>query len=136
MAMKWDDRLRLGITKIDAQHKALFDCVDRLTACAQQGKGREEAVKTIAFLNNYVKIHFADEEELQREIDFPGYTRHCGLHQRFIEVVHELQEKAESEGASYDVFMEVANAVNAWLVSHIKTEDMKIAQYINAQKAK
>lgn len=134
MAIKWNDSYKIGVGKIDTQHKQLFDTMEHLSELAKVGKAREEAIETIKFLEKYVKVHFADEERIQQEVGYPDRARHKQLHNAFTKVVHDLTQKAQVEGASYSVFMEAANAVNTWLITHIKSEDTKIAQYIE-QKA-
>ena len=65
MAM-WKDSLKIGVPLIDSEHKELCDRIDRLFAACSQGKGRDEIMKTVEFLESYTIKHFSDEEKLQR----------------------------------------------------------------------
>ena len=67
MAIEWTEDLATGVPEIDAQHKELFSRINRLLEACNQGQGRAEVGKTLAFLEEYVLIHFSTEEKIMTE---------------------------------------------------------------------
>lgn len=121
-----------GNTLIDSEHRQLFAAVnDLLDACAQ-GHGRDKIQKTVQFLSEYVVKHFQDEENLQAKHKYPGYPAHKTFHDGYR---HQLNDKAQQllkEGPTVKALGDL-NQVVGVLVSHIRTEDKRLARYIKEQ---
>ena len=69
-----------GNALIDSEHRQLFDAVNNLMDACSQGQGRTQIQSTATFLSNYVVKHFQDEERLQTQSKYPGYTAHKTFH--------------------------------------------------------
>ena len=76
--MMWKEKYRVGAELIDTQHKELFHRVSNFIQAVQSPQPWEnklEHVKeTLAFMQDYVIIHFNDEERFQAEIGYPTGT--------------------------------------------------------------
>jgi hemerythrin len=129
----WMPELETGNAAIDSQHKQLFNLTSDLVNSCIDGKSADTLGKTLGFLVDYTVKHFADEEALQLEYDFPDYEHHKKLHDDFKVTVGQLVEKFESDGSSKELADDVNSIVVRWLVQHIKTEDSKIAAHIRKQ---
>lgn len=68
MNLNWDNNLATGIVNIDNQHKELFDRINKLLIAMKEGKGKDEVIGTLNFLEDYVIKHFTEEEEIQKKI--------------------------------------------------------------------
>ena len=64
MAIEWTEDLATGVNKIDNQHKELFKRINNLLEACNQGRGKNEVEKVIKFLDDYVIIHFSEEENI------------------------------------------------------------------------
>ena len=84
MAIRWDPTLVMGVPELDRQHKEIFARLDSLLEAIRGGSSREEVGRTLDFLRDYVLTHFKAEEELMREIAFPGLPTHRAEHDRFV----------------------------------------------------
>lgn len=121
--------LLTGNTLIDTEHKQLFDAInDLLDACAH-GKGRDSLPQTIRFLNSYVGKHFSDEEQLQINSKYPGYSAHKTFHDGYKRKLMDATNLLMSEGATVRALGEV-NQMAGVLISHIRTEDRKLAKHL------
>lgn len=69
-----------GNALIDSEHRQLFAAVNSLMDACSQGKGRGQIQQTVTFLSDYVVKHFGDEERLQVQSSYPGYTAHKQFH--------------------------------------------------------
>ncbi|MDR0917663.1 MAG: bacteriohemerythrin [Oscillospiraceae bacterium] len=134
MAYTLTPDLLTGNTLIDEEHKQLFKAInDLLEACAS-GKGRAHLGETLKFLGEYTAKHFGDEEKLQLDSGYPGYSNHKNLHDGFKRVVAELSAKLQQDGATVALVAQVNSNIGDWLVRHIKREDVKVAQHIKSAR--
>jgi hemerythrin len=94
-------------TKIDNQHKQLVAAVNDLLDACGEGKGDVELGRTLEFLSGYTIKHFADEEKIQIENQYPDYPYHKRCHEEFKPVVRELAEELLREGPTGDLINRV-----------------------------
>lgn len=132
MVLTWSKDLETGNTQIDSEHKQLVKAADELVSACAQGKGRQEIGKAVEFLSQYTKTHFAHEELLQVQHKYPEYAMHKKWHQGYVSEIEKVAGKLKAEGATIALVAEV-NAKVSELITHIKTFDRKLAEYI--QKA-
>ena len=131
MAIIFDDSLKTGNGLIDSQHQELIDRVNRLTENCKVGTEKLAAVQTLGFLMDYTNIHFADEEKLQADNEYPLLEAHKGQHAAFVKAVEELQDMLEEEEGPSEAFVEaVKKNVVDWLLNHICVWDKQVAQFI------
>ena len=75
--LKWDDSFSIGVPEIDRQHKMLFDLTNEVAKAAAEGTGLDGPLNSLV---EYVKIHFAVEEDLMARSRFPGLDTHRKIH--------------------------------------------------------
>lgn len=122
--MPWSDEYRIGYERVDRQHEEIFNRLDRLLGASTD----EEVTEMASFMVNYVKEHFANEEALMREINYPDYEAHLKLHADFRDVVREkmaVANTADPQAFKVDLY----TLVFGWLLDHILVHDMRIGQY-------
>jgi len=136
MTYKWDASLESGYDKVDNQHKQLVEALNNLIEASASGKGDAAVLGTLDFLTGYAIKHFADEEQLQVDYDFPDYLNHKRIHDNFKATVGEFIKKVKAEGPTESVINEVSSAVGAWLLNHIKGDDFRMATYVKAADSK
>lgn len=133
MAYEFTADLETGHVTIDNQHRQLIEALnDLLTACAA-GQGRAKLEKTTKFLYDYTAKHFADEERLQQQSEYSGYSVHKQYHDSFKITVAELIKKLDEQGPTIPLVGEVNSVVAGWLINHIKREDTKVAAHIKSK---
>jgi len=130
MKYVFDSSLETGHKMIDDQHRKFFQAVNDFYSACLSGKGAEEITRTMDFLEAYTGEHFAAEEQLQLDYNYPDYTRHKLSHESFKRITKELREKMENQGTTKRLNLEVTGKIADWLISHITTQDMKIAEHI------
>lgn len=135
MGIAWQENLAVGVDTIDDQHKELLRRFDSLLQACNKGRGREELVRLLNFLNEYVICHFRDEEKLQQDCGYPGYSSHCQEHDHFIERLKGLQKELAVEGASLPVVIRTNNVMLDWLINHIAKSDTKIGEFLRHRGA-
>lgn len=128
--MMWNDNLKIGVSLIDSEHRELCDRIDLLFAACNQGRGKEELVKTVDFLQSYTIKHFGDEEKLQRASTYPKVAEHKKLHDFFTGKIAELKKEIAESGAGIATISKTNYFLMDWLLNHIQKVDTELAQYI------
>lgn len=133
MAYAWTKDLETGNAAIDRQHHELIDAINNLLNACSKGKGRSEIGNTLQFLSDYITRHFADEEVLQKKFGYPDQVNHKKYHEGFKKSVRGIQEEFDKGGANIALVAKVNSAIAAWLINHIKKEDVKVAAHIRSK---
>lgn len=130
--MVWSEELSVGVKQIDDQHKALIQAVNDLFEACSEGKGRKKIADTMEFLQNYVVLHFGEEEKQQQHYGYPDYPNHKKLHADFVNSFLVYKKQLETEGPTISLVAKFNSFVSNWLIYHISKEDKKIGQYIKS----
>lgn len=130
MMLNWDNQLATGITQIDNQHKELFECMNSLLISMKEGKGKEDAIKTLNFLEEYVIKHFNEEEELQRKNNYPKYTIQHAQHEEFKNELKSLRNVFETTGVSALFVINMQQKMSKWWRNHITDLDKDLGKFL------
>ena len=134
MAVEWNEKLATGNSVIDNQHKELFARFDSLLTACNERKGKEEVYNLLLFLGDYVKSHFALEERLQQESNYPHYGEHKAQHESFIRDLLRLENQLKLEGASLSLVIQTNQTMVNWLIQHINITDREMAGYLRTAR--
>ncbi len=118
-----------GNSLIDSEHRQLFAAVNDLMDACSQGRGRDQIQQTVRFLNDYVMKHFGDEERLQTQSKYPNYPAHKQFHDGYRRQLSQVTQELLQQGATVKALGDLNNVV-AVLVSHIRTEDKRLARHV------
>ena len=121
----WNEKLIIGVSTIDAQHKELFNKMEELLNISRDNSSEHKnAYKSIIlFLKNYVVNHFAEEEAYQKSIGYKDIDAHQKLHKEFIKNVLKHEKKlVDSDFATKDV-KEFIGMLATWLIYHVSDVD-------------
>ena len=130
MAIEWRDNLATGNVDIDLQHKELFRRFNDLLEACNKGKGNHEVGNLLDFLSDYVKSHFAAEEDLQKKHGFAGYQDHKKKHDEFIRDLQDIKTEFHREGAGISVVIRTNKMIVNWLIKHISGTDKELATFL------
>ena len=131
MAYQLTKDLETGNALIDREHRELIDAINALLDSCSKGQGRNELEKTAQFLQNYTSKHFSDEEQLQRQNNYPDYVQHKRYHEAFKKTVADIVSRLSVNGPTVALVGEINSALAGWLINHIKKEDKKLAAYLS-----
>lgn len=134
MGITWREDLSVGVAQIDDQHKELLTRFDQLLVSCKQGKGRDEVMHLMDFLDEYVISHFGDEEDLQKKSDFPDYVAHRREHEAFIGRIAELKKRMRADGGiQIDIVLDTNKLLLDWLIQHISVRDREVGRHLKSQ---
>jgi len=126
----WSDSLLLGDARVDTQHQKIFELVNDIINMCENGSSTKKVKETLNFMVDYAVGHFADEEALQLEYNYPEYEKHKQKHEEFKVKVNELVQRFNENGSSAELSNEINSFLVRWLVDHIQEEDKKIGEHI------
>jgi hemerythrin len=130
MKVEWQDYLSVGVEEIDRQHRLLIDKYNAFFTAYSEGRADEEVIRLLVFLEDYVAMHFADEESLQQRIGFPDFPRHRNQHLELTRKVAELKERLANKGSAPDLVASTGLLMTGWLIEHISVMDRAIGRYM------
>lgn len=133
MGVTWRADFEIGVLEIDGDHREIFARFDRFLQAIAAGRGKEEVVKTLNFLDQYARDHFSREEELQRRYASPQYEMHCAEHQHFIDSMDVIHAKYLLTGVQDVLVKQTSQLLQEWLIQHICTVDRSLAVFLAGQ---
>jgi len=126
--MLWRSTYETGNEVVDNDHKEIFDMVDRILE--GDFTDRPDKIKTsVDFLTTYVGKHFANEENLMNESNYPKTDVHRKQHGDFVKTVGKLMEKIEGNLESIDLSLEINQTIVDWLAEHVMGSDKDLADH-------
>lgn len=132
--MPWNPNLSVGVDAIDSQHKIWFEKAEKLFEAGKNNQAKEYIGELLAFLDDYTKKHFADEEKYMLSIRYPGYEEQRSAHQAFITQLTKLRSDYQSSGGNILVILNANQMVIEWLTKHISNLDKKIGQFAQEKR--
>jgi hemerythrin len=134
--VSWSENLSVGIELIDNQHKNLVAMTNQLfQACTRGGDKREAVFKeTMSRMVEYIRVHFATEQELFQRINYPQQAAHKKEHDKLI--VEVIDSSKEYGDGNKNIANKFVVSMRDWVFSHIAHSDKMYAIYISEQKKK
>ena len=134
MVLQWSPDLSIGVDPsgdVDSQHKRLFLEVNKVVE-AVHDKDFAQVAKTLDYLAGYVEEHFAAEEALMQEANYPEMQRHVGQHRAFVGKLHELKSSYARHGATVPVILKLDIWLLGWLWKHVRGADRDMGEYLRS----
>jgi hemerythrin len=136
--MIWKEKYRIGVPVIDTQHEELFRRVTVFVETLRSGVSWIEKMPvvndTLAFMEEYVVTHFADEEAYQKSVGYPKLAEHKKEHDVMVAYVGKAAEEYTQAGCPEALMQQFAGKLLAWLINHVVDSDQKIAFYVKGME--
>jgi hemerythrin len=130
--MTWTDKLSVGVSVLDEDHKKLVAMVNELYDAMQAGHGKEKLGGILGRLVDYTKMHFAREEKFFAQTGYADAAPHKQQHEALTRQVLDVQKKY-ADGAVATLSLDVMHFLRDWLVKHIQGTDQKYRPHLNAK---
>lgn len=133
MSIEWTTDLATGMGEIDNQHIELFRRINDLLEACNQGRGKAEVARVIAFLEDYVINHFGEEEKYMAVYAYTEYAGHKAQHKEFMENFSGIRRQFESEGPGLPIVIATNHLVVEWLRDHIRKRDKALGAFLKSK---
>lgn len=128
--LNWNAGYCTGNTRIDDDHRALFERINDFHYAWQQNRDRKDIARVLDRLVEYAEEHFAREEEIMRVCRYPGLARHQAAHEALSAQIFVLQGHFAEGRIRID--RDAVDFLRGWLVDHILAEDMTFSAYVES----
>lgn len=133
----WKEKYKVGVRLIDEQHQELFNRVSDFVQTIRSEEHWEDKLdkvkETMAFMQEYVVVHFEEEEIYQEKINYPDIQEHKQEHTKFKEGVNHYVKIFEEEGFTEEKIQEFGGRLMTWLIMHVGKMDQKIGAYVEGK---
>lgn len=126
--LTWSESYKLGHPVIDAQHRSLVDLINKLHSALRTGRTSAVLGSVIEELVDYTKTHFAHEEHIFGDTDYPGKTGHLEQHQVFIDQINDFAHKFKTGQSMLST--DTLTFLKDWLTKHIQGTDRGYVKYL------
>jgi hemerythrin len=126
---EWDAKYSIGVSSVDAQHQNLFAIGRELHRAMEAGVGRGTAGRVLDRLVRYTAVHFAHEERLMRQHDYPDLAQHTAEHEAITGAVMAFRDEFRRGQTAINVRLLIF--LKRWLEEHIAGSDRKMEPFLN-----
>ncbi len=126
--IKWSAAFETGIALIDQQHQAVFEPVNELGRAITAGLGAPEIGRLLRAILQDIEEHFATEELLLKENDYPGYAKQQAEHEQALQKLRRIILRSPADHLS--AAQEFHALCCDWLINHISGPDRAYAEFL------
>ncbi|MBI2240023.1 MAG: bacteriohemerythrin [Magnetospirillum gryphiswaldense] len=125
--LRWSDELSVGVSFLDADHRALVDLINEMGQAVDERRGGSIVASVLGRLGTHITEHFAREEDLLNRCGYPEAEEHAAQHGVTIGRLRELNAlAAEDDEAAAHAVLEF---LKAWFVNHVVGNDLKLRDF-------
>lgn len=132
--IEWTDDMSVGAETLDNHHQMIIECLNALHPLLDAEGKNAEILAVMAKLEDFVLVHFSEEEQEMKRAGYPDWRAHKELHDRMYDVVFALKSDV-TQGEKMDAHR-LFSLIQDWLVTHILGEDRKYVPYVATHAAK
>lgn len=132
MLVEWSEELSVGVDEIDNDHKKLLEIVNQFYDAYRFSGRRSTVLSALADIADYATWHFDHEERIMRREKFPGLDNHIQQHTALLDGLAGLIAGFETGRA--DITEATLDFLSAWVLVHLKTEDLELGRWIRARR--
>ncbi len=126
----WSNDLEMGIEDIDQQNKKLFETLNLFAFKQNFDFSKADLMMIIQYMVEYATDHFAAQEAIMREKEYPLLQYHADLHSTIKDKLEQLKELLESDQLS-DPLERLLDIANELMNIHIAQDDFSFIRFCN-----
>jgi len=130
MNIQWNENYSSGINLLDLQHKELVKNINNFLCLDIKKKKITECKKLIKLVDQFIKVHFKDEEDIMKKIKYDDIKTHEKRHNMLKAELNLFKSQFKRKPLDKIVVLEFSSFLSSWLNDHLYTEDMKLIKYI------
>lgn len=116
-----------GHAGIDAQHLEIADMLNQFSAALHANDSHDALAERLSNVVAYVARHFAYEEQLMDQFQYPGTAPHKNAHQTLLDEVKSLETRFLQGGEEF-----VLQWLKDWLLGHIGSSDRQLSEFLGS----
>jgi hemerythrin len=128
--IEWSEKFETGHSTMDAEHRMLISYFNRLEEMAHVAHPTKDELEMflhfVDFLENYIGMHFHDEEGLMKRFRCPAHKKNQEAHAEFKAFYHNFTERLKQEGCRPEMIKQLHQYCNQWIQGHILHVDVQM----------
>ena len=129
-AFRWTDELSTAVTFLDEEHRDVIQRYHELLDDLQEKRGSSRFLEDMNQLLEDTRAHFLHEEQVMRNIQYPGYWRHRAAHQKLINDFSDFIRNV-GVGLSSEDLPALTEYFRYWFLNHVQEYDVKLKQFLD-----
>lgn len=129
--LEWEPRFSVNVAEIDREHQGWVALINGVYKAVLDGAGKEILNTVLAETTQYGFSHFAHEEKLMDEIDYPEREEHILEHEHLAQETRAFADRLESGDCA--TVLEYLVFLSDWLKEHTTTTDRRLGKFIQVQ---
>jgi hemerythrin len=131
MDIKWNDKISIDHGVLDEEHKVFIDLANKFIHQDKRFSDLKQARKFLADLKGHLLLHFKNEEDYQREIDYSNMVAHHEQHQSMLFFLDDIINKVDNykNDQLHVIDKLTTKLLTDFLVKHMLEEDMKMRDF-------
>ena len=129
----WKPAYSLGIEEVDAQHKKIFDFLNKLFTGSSLQHNKDTLKTILEELTQFAESHFATEARYMAKFHYPDMENHIADHKRLMDDLKTLDSYYNS-GVS-DQTIPLLQFMKQWITNHLATIDMQFYDFMKKNHA-
>ena len=133
MPVVWRRQMSLDNTMVDNDHKYLIYLINSFERSIDVFDNAANLLAGLKQLDEYARVHFHREEQLQARLGFPGHDHHHRCHLKMRDELKTLMARLSSSEPMDRELMNptwFAEFLRKWLIEHIIKEDLLLKPYL------
>lgn len=137
MTILWQPQLSVGNEIIDRDHKYLFCLINTVELVFQQHRKSKDIDLVMDQLQEFAEEHFAREQQIQEDINYPYFLLHESLHN---ELLHNLEKiilniriayaRCSTDPSAFHMETEnLQKILRHWILNHVVKHDLGMKKY-------
>ncbi len=127
--LNWQADYDINVAQIDEQHRQMLDIALDLHAAVTQRRNATTLRKKFDTLADYTRMHFAFEETLMLEHEYPELEAH---RQEHANLLHHLEMFRQGLEDGRPLQLSPAVKVDGdWVLAHVAGADRKLGEFLN-----
>ncbi len=128
---KWHEKFSVAHPELDAQHRRFLETLNTLYAALQERRDPGAMRRVLDELARYAQEHFAWEEDLLREANYPRLDEQLRQHSFFRDQLAGLERAFQTPGGREDL-TGALHFMRDWFLHHILTADRQYMAYLRS----
>ena len=130
-SIKWTPKMSVGVPELDDDHKGLLAVINQLEIHATNNADAEIVRRSLNWLLRYAQSHFAREQAVLTQCNYPMLSEHIDEHRDFVNLMRETIASFDKNQtpAVIETRDDLVAYLENWWRHHILTEDMKYKRF-------
>ena len=129
--VQWNSGMSVGSDVFDGHHKIIIDCLNSLIPLLGRTDCTPEITEVLARLEEFILLHFSEEERAFRQGGYPDWRVHKEQHDQMYDLVYKLKADVENGRSLEAAYLH--EILYSWLIKHILGDDKKYEPYLPKQ---